>query len=220
MAARLQKRRTMRTHVLMVVLAMGLWSFSAQAGEMFPWKGTEQKLVGKDGALVWKVTRGENETLIEGTHPRWKVKHRCGHDGTPIETLKTVGSRTTKLVWVKDGVEFTWDINKKDAPKKISEKNLWDGDTVDARLAGMAWKSGKKVDFRIVDTDKDGGDVVPMSAEFDKDETCAAGPCVQVKMKYTGIGAMFVAPWTYRFGKGDGAPYQAFEHENEKFAAK
>jgi hypothetical protein len=203
----------------MVVLAVGLWSFGAEAGEMFPWNA-EQKLVGKDGALTWKVTKSADETLIEGKHPKWTVKHRCAPDGSPRETLKTVDGRTSKLAWTKEGVEYTWDIAKKDAPKKISERGLWDGDTLDARLAGIGWKSGKKVEFRIVDTEKPAGDVVPMSAEFEKDTTCGGAPCVEVKMKYTGLGAIFVAPWTYRFGKGEGAPYQAYEHEKETFAAK
>jgi hypothetical protein len=201
------------------VLAVGLWSFAAEAGEMFPWN-TEQRLSGKEGALVWKVTKGERETVIEGTHPKWKVKHTCAPDGTPRETLRTVGARTSRLAWTSEGVEYTWDVAKKDAPKKVKEKGLWDGDTLDARFAGMSWKAGRVVEFRIIDTEKDSGDVVPMKAEFTKDTTCGGAPCVEVTMRYTGFGAMFVAPWTYRFGKGEGVPLLAFEHEKEAFASK
>jgi hypothetical protein len=191
---------------------------SAHAGQPFPWEG-EQKLEGKTGALVWTVKKSEGETIIAGKHPQWSVTHRCAPDGTPRETVKTIGARTTRLLWTKDGVEYTFDTAAKKPAKKIAEKGLWDGDTLDARLAGIAWNKGKKVEFRIVDTEKDAGDVVPMSAEFDGDATCSAGPCVQVKMKYTGFGAVFVAPWLYRYGKGAGAPYQQYEHEKEKFTA-
>lgn len=202
----------------MAVLAVGLWSFAAQAGEAIVWSG-EQRLTGKDGALVWTVTRGEAETVIKGSHPKWTVEHRCAPDGTPKSTVKTVGKRTSRLLWTKEGVEYTWDVASGEPAKKIAEKGLWDGDTLDARLAGLDLPKKKKVDFRIVDTEKKDGDVVPLSAEYAGEKSCAQGPCYEVKMRYTGFGAMFVAPWIFRYAKADLA-YQHYEHEKEQFSAK
>lgn len=200
------------------VLAAGLGSYAAQAGEAIPWRG-EQRLTGKDGALVWTVTRGETETVIKGSHPRWTVEHRCAPDGTPKVTVKTVGKRTSRLLWTAQGVEYTWDMGSGEPAKRIAEKGLWDGDTLDARLAGLDLPRKRKVDFRIVDTEKPAGEVVPMSAEYAGDASCAKGPCYEVKLRYTGFGAMFVAAWTYRYAKAD-AVYLHYAHEKEQFSAK
>lgn len=208
----------MRIHLLVCALVLGAAPALAQAAEAFPWSG-EQRLTGKDGALVWTVTRGEKETVIKGSHPRWTVEHRCANDGTPRVTLKTVGKRTSRLVWTAEGVEYTWDMGSGEPAKKISEKGLWDGDTLDARLAGLDWAKRKKVEFRIVDTEKAAGEVVPMKAEHSGDATCPKAACYEVTLRYDGFGSSFVAPWIYRYAKADGA-YQHYEHEKEKFSAK
>lgn len=189
---------------------------SAAAAEPFPWKGP-QALSGKGGELVWTVTRSEGELTIEGRHPRWSVRHTCAPDGTPRKTVKTVGKRVTQLVWTGDGVEYTFDLNGKGRSRKVAERNLWDGDTLDARLAGLDWATASKREFRIIDTDKESGDVVPMKAFLEKEEACSVGRCRHVVLRYDGAFAFAVAPWHYRYGVGEDAPYVAFDHEQESF---
>ena len=206
-------------HTTAIALSTILLSSTAIAAEAFPW-AKEQRLTGKGGALVWKVTRAEGETVIEGAHPKWTVVHKCAPDGSPRETVKTVDGRTSRIVWTKDGVEYTWDTRDKKAPRKIAQRGLWDGDTLDARLAGIGWSQGKSVEFKILDTEKPDGDVVPMRAESEGTEQCSQGACHKVRLRYVGFGAVFVAPWDYRFGASEGAPYYRYSHEAESFEAK
>lgn len=200
-------------------LWVGLAALGAEASEPFAWT-QEQRLEGKGGALVWQVKRGADETVIEGRHPKWSVVHRCAPDGTPRETVRKVGTRTSRLLWTRTGVEYTWDVAAGKPPKKIDERGLWDGDTLEVRLAGIDWTKTRKVELRVVDTEKDAGDVVPLRAELEGQEKCALGPCNFVRLRYTGFGAIFVKPWDYRFGTGSGAPYLRYEHDGEEFAAR
>jgi hypothetical protein len=208
-----------RYTLCMAASAVVVWQvlFSGiAAAETFPWT-MPQTLASKDGPLTWTVTRAEGLVTIEGKHPKWSVKHTCAPDGTPRTTEKVVGKRLTRLVWTQAGVEYTFDVNAKTETKKIADRSLWDGDTLDARLAGLDWAKKKRHDFKILDTDSDKAEVLPMKAELQGEESCGAGKCRHVVLRYDGFGAMFVAPWHYRYGTAADAPYVSFEHEKETF---
>lgn len=187
-------------------------------GPHFPWNRI-QVLSGPAGAMAWGVTRRGEEITVQVAHPKWSATHLADRDGTPRETRKVVGKRTSRLVWTAEGVEYLWDLASGEPPLKIREKGLWDGDSLDARLAGIDWEKQRRVEFRIVDTDKPAGNVIPMSAELVGAATCPEGPCYEVRLRYTGLGAMFVAPWIYRYGTGGDARYLYYEHEQQRFTA-
>jgi hypothetical protein len=187
------------------------------AAETFPWT-TPQTLASKEGKLTWTVTKKEGEFVIEGKHPKWEVTHRCALDGTPKETVRRAKGHTVKLTWNATGVEVIQDEGTKSAKvTQVSEKGLWDGDTLDARLAGLPWAKDKKYEFRIIDTDDKVGNVVPMRAVYEAQEKCSEGPCHHVVLSYTGFGSSFVADWHYRYSTSADARYLSYEHEKETF---
>lgn len=189
--------------------------------DAFPWNGTTTLLSAEGQALTWTVKRVEGEVLISGAHPKWQVEHRAKPDGTPVSTVKTSGGYTTRVSYSVEGarVERT-DAQGKKSSITITEKGLWDGDTLDARLAGISWHAGVKVRFKIIDLELADGTVYPMVAEFVDEEAWGTTRCYRVRLSVDDFRRVLAPTFTYCFGVGVGATYLQHECEGQTFSAR
>lgn len=200
-----------------LVGAAAVFSVIARAEDAFPWGGA-QTLHDKSGAsLEWTVKRVDGVVLVEGRHAKWTVDHRARPDGSPVETVKITAGRRTHVVFSVGSATFTYREGAE--PKTIRAVNLWDGDSLDARLAGIAWAPGTKVHFRVIDTDSEGGDVYPMVAEYIGQETCGTGPCHHVKVSLDDWRSVFGPSWHFKYAADPGARYLETKNDGERFVA-
>lgn len=190
----------------------------AWSADAYPWEGVTTLTEAKGQTLTWTVERVEGEVRISGSHPRWKVEHRAKPDGTPISTVKKVGAITTRVTYSAEGaqVERT-DAKGKTSSVTIKEKNLWDGDTLDTRLAGLTWSKGKKVQMKIVDVDAGDGTLYPMVAEYKGEEKCGALPCHRVLLALDDFRRLFAPTFEYRYGTAPGARFLQFDGDGLTF---
>lgn len=200
---------TWRSSLFALALALGS---NARASDAFPWEGRAQLLRAKDGTTLRWAVRAEGElVVVEGQHPAWHVVHRAKRDGTPLSTVKTrlgkdgrVGT-TTRLTFIDGGVEIESDGRPK---VRAMAPNLWDGDSLEARLAGLRWQRGQKLHFQVVDSDAKDASVYPMVAEDVGEERCGDIPCHHVKVSLDDWRALFAPTWHFRFASQSGAYLQ------------
>lgn len=200
-------------------LLLSTLSWSA-APDAFPWSGASTLTDKKGQKLTWAVERVDGEVHIEGSHPKWQVAHRAKPDGTPLSTVKKAGGITTRVTYSSTGalVERT-DARGKTSLATIKEKNLWDGDTLDARLAGITWTAGQKLKMRIVAIDEADGSTYPMVAEYAGAETCSGTPCHHVLLALDDFRRLFAPSFDYRFATSAGAKYLQHDGAGMTFVA-
>lgn len=208
----------MRRLVLTLVATLATLSFGADA---FPWEGPVTLTTTKGEQLVWTVTRADGEVRITGSHPKWKVEHRAKPDGTPIATVRIANGQTTRVRYSAEGAEVERvDAKGNRSITSIKEAGLWDGDTLDARLAGMPWAKGKKVRMKVVDVDQSIGEVYPMVAEYVGAEQCGGTPCHRVHLALDDFRRLFAPTFEYRYAREAGAKYLQFEGDGMTFVAR
>jgi len=196
-------------------------SSPALAGETFPWNGTVKLTTDKGQTLSWTVARVGGEVVITGTHPKWTVEHRARPDGTPLVTTRRAGKTSSKVVFSADGASYEHtDKDGKTVTTKVDVRGLWDSDSLDARLAGIAWTAGKKVKFSAIDTDSDDATVYPLVAEYLGLEKCAGIPCHHVRVSLDDMRRYFAPKWDFRYGTGEGAPYLQNDSDGNTFIAR
>ena len=135
--------------------------------------------------------------------------------------MKKAGGNTTRVTYAADGalVERTG-ADGKISKATIKEKGLWDGDTLDVRLAGIAWSKGKKVEMRIVDLDSADGTVYPMVAEYVGEEKCGEAACHRVHLALNDLRRMFAPSFEYRYATEPGAKYLQHDGDGLVFIAR
>lgn len=202
-----------------LILCSALCLSSFAFADAFPWEGVTTLTDAKGQTLVWTVSRVDGEVRISGVHPKWQVEHRAKPDGTPLTTVKKLGGNTTKVTYSAEGaqVERT-DAKGKTSSVTIKEKNLWDGDTLDARLAGLTWSAGKKARMKVVDVDTADGAFYPMVAEYVGEEKCGAVPCHRVHLALDDFRRLFAPSFEYRFSTAAGAKY--LQHDGDGLVFK
>lgn len=189
---------------------------AAGAAPAYVWSGTTT-LTASDGAkLVWTVKQGDT-VEVDASHPKWSFHHVAKPDGTPVSTVKKSGARTVRIDY-RDG-EATYAVAGV-KPKLIKASNLWDADALDARLAGIDWARVHEVEFNVIDSDSEDGDVYPMVAADQGLESCAAGPCRHVKLTLSGFRKPFGPTVHFHFGTTAGAPYFENDNDGHKFTLK
>lgn len=205
---------------LLLCCSLGL-ATAASAADAFPWDGAVTLTDKKGQALTWTVKRVGGEVHITGTHPAWQVEHRAKPDGTPLATVKRVKGVTTRVSYSATGaqVEQT-DASGKTRAVTITEKGLWDGDTLDARLAGLDWSAKKPARMKVVDVEKADGTVYPLRADYVGQATCAGEPCHHVKLGLDDLRRVFAPTWEYRFATAPGARYLQHDGDGFTFVAR
>ncbi len=188
--------------------------------DAFPWVG---ETVLEDDAgqrLSWTVDRVEGEVHIKGLHPNWRVEHRARVDGTPLFTVKQSRGMTTRVTWLAEGarVERT-DASGKKSNVTIHEVGLWDGSTLDARLAGVSWGPGKQLRLRIADLDLADGTVYPMIAEYVRQERCANDPCHRVLLALDDFRRLVSPTFESFYSTAPGAKFLRYDGEGFSFRA-
>lgn len=177
----------------------------AAAPDAFPWTRT-QTLKGADGtSLAWSVTRADERVVIEGTHSKWSVVHVAKADGTPVSTVKKSNGKTARITYRAAGAEFLPAGGT--TPVKVDEPGLWDAESLDARLAGVAWSKGTQVRFKILDVDSSDGSVYPMIAEGLGVEQCGERRCQVVKLTLDGWRRPWGPTILFRYGADDSRAY-------------
>jgi hypothetical protein len=192
-----------------------------ESSEVFPWHGVTTLTDAQGQTLTWTVEHVDGEVRIGGVHPRWKVEHRAKADGTPISTVKTVGDAVIRITYSADGarVQHTGaDGNTSDVT--VTEKNLWDGETLEARLAGVEWASAKRLRLRIVDVTLADGTVYPLVAQYVGEESCAGTPCIHVHVELDDFRRVVAPAFEYWFGTGPDARYLRYDGEGLSFTAR
>lgn len=207
---------TQRT-ITLGFLAVLAASAARAEGPAYPWNGITTLTAADGSTLVWTVKQEGESVQVEAKHAKWSLSHTAGKDGTPVSTVKTAGARTVRIDYRTGGASFVVNDGK---PVAITESNLWDGDALDARLAGVAWGKVKKVEFNVIDSDSEKGDVYSLVAEYQGVEKCAAGPCHHVRVALSGWRSPFGPKWHFRYGTGEGAPYLENESDGDKFTVK
>lgn len=204
---------------LIACLTLSLSSLAL--ADVFPWDGVTTLTDKKGQTLVWTVSRSDGEVKITGVHPKWQVEHHAKPDGTPLTTVKKAGGNTTKVTYSPEGAQ----VERTDAKGKVStatvkEKGLWDGDSLDVRLAGLTWSKGKKVQMKIVDVDSADGTTYPMVAEYAGEEKCSDAPCHRVHLALDDLRRMFAPSYEYRYAAAPGAKYLQHDGDGLTFTAR
>lgn len=170
--------------------------------------------------LTWKVTRFEGEVHVEGRHPKWSVDHVAKPDGTPLRTVRKAGGAVTRVTYSSDGaVVERVEANGKTRSVTIAKKGLWDGDTLDARLAGIPWHDGKKLRLSVIDVEKADGTVYPLVAVGQGEDRCNRLPCQRVRVELDDLRSMFAPSYEYRFAMTPDARFLGFEGDGFTFSA-
>ncbi len=199
-------------------LVLGLSSLAL--ADVFPWDGATTLTDARGQTLVWTVTRVEGEVVISGVHPKWRVEHRARPDGTPLSTVKRAGGHVTKVTYSSEGaVVERVEANGKTRTVTIKDKALWDGDSLDVRLAGLSWSQGKKVRMRIVDVDAADGTTYPMVAEYVGEEKCQVA-CHRVHLALDDLRRLFAPTYEYRYSTAPGARYLQHDGDGLTFTAR
>lgn len=203
------------------IVCLTLCLSSLAFADAFPWDGVTTLTDAKGQTLVWTVARIGGEVNITGVHPKWQVEHRAKPDGTPLATVKKAGGATTKVTYSADGAQ----VERTDAKGHVStatikRKGLWDGDTLDVRLAGVTWSKGTKVQLRIVDVDAADGTTYPMVAEHVGEEQCNAVPCHRVLLALDDLRRAFAPSFEYRYATAAGAKYLRHDGDGLVFTAR
>ena len=193
-------------------------AFEADA---FPWGGPVTLTDDGGRALTWTVCRVDGEVHISGTHPRWEVEHHARPDGTPLTTVHRRNGITTRISYSAEGaqVERTNAMGER-STVTIAEKGLWDGDSLDARLAGITWSNGKKVRMKIVDVDLSDGSVYPMVAEYVGQERCRGVPCHHVLLALDDFRRLIAPTFHYYYAVDGGAKYLQYDGDGLTFVAR
>ena len=204
-----------------LILCSVLCLSTLAAADVFPWEGATTLTDAKGQTLVWTVTRVDGEVHITGVHPKWQVEHRAKPDGTPLFTLKKVNGNTTRVTYSAEGAELEQtDAKGKTKRSSIKEKNLMDGDSLDVRLAGQSWNSGKKVRMRIVDLEAADGTTYPMVAEYVGPEKCGLAPCHRVHLALDDFRRLFAPTFEYRYSTAAGARYLQHDGDGLTFSVR
>lgn len=203
--------------VLAAVVAVGAGAEPPKGA--FAWS-TPQTLRAVDGKqLTWEVAADGDEVKLVGRHPRWAVVHKAKVDGTPLHTEKSAGGRTVTVRYRPGGAEYQVKSGQSVKTAQVKSDGLWDSDTLDARLAGVAWGAVKQLRFKLIDTDSDTGEVFEFQADWLGQEPCSLGQCHHVKVELTGWRRPFGPTIHYLYGTGPGAPYARFTMGDEAFFA-
>ena len=194
---------------------------SAPIADAFPWSGVVTLVDQHDRALTWAVCRVDAEVRITAVHPHWEVEHRAKPDGTPLLTVHRRGGVTTRITWTEEGaqVERT-NLNNERSLVTILEKDLWDGDTLGARLAGITWTDGVKVHLRVIDVDLADGTTYPLVAEYVGHERCGDLPCVHVHVALADFRRLFAPSFDYRFAPRPTAKCLQYDGDGLRFTAR
>ncbi len=192
----------------------------ASAAEVFPWNGSTTLTTEAGQTLTWTVTRADGEVHLIGKHPKWSVEHFAKPDGTPLRTVRNAGGAVTRVTYSSAGavVERT-EANGTKRSVTITKKGLWDGDTLDARLAGIPWSDGKKVRVSVIDVEKADGTVYPLVAVGKGEDRCNRVPCQRVHVELDDLRSMFAPSYEYCFATTD-ARFLGFEGDGFTFAAR
>lgn len=216
MAPRSQLVLQLLSFAAVVVVARG-----AVAEEAFPWNGTVTLTDSKGHTLSWTVARSGDEVRITGSHPKWAVEHRARPDGTPVSTTRRADGTTTTVTYSAAGATF--ERQQKDGTlrtERITTRGLWDSDTLEARLAGIAWAPGKRLKFSAIDTGSDDGTVYPLVAEYVGLAQCGPASCHHVRVSLDGWRRPLGPTFDYRFGTGAGAPYLQHTSDGTTWSAR
>ena len=203
-----------------LILCSALVLSSLAFADAFPWADGEHVLTDAKGQkLTWTITRTEGQVKIVGVHPKWQVEHVARPDGTPVSTIRKAGGNTVKVTYSAEGAQLArTDAKGKTSNATIKEKGLWDSDTLDARLAGITWSSGKKVKMRVPDVDGADGTVYPLVAEYQGEKKCGEAPCHHVLLALDDFRRLFAPTFEYRYSTSSGAKY--LQHDGDGLTFK
>jgi YD repeat-containing protein len=203
-----------------LILCSTLLLASLAHADAFAWAdGTTVLTDAKGQTLTWTIARGEGQVRITGVHPKWQVEHLAKPDGAPISTVRKAAGNTVKVTWSDEGVKLErTDAKGKTSTATIKEKGLWDSDTLDARLAGIAWSKDKKVKLRVPDVDAADGTVYPLVAEYEGEKKCGAAPCHHVLLALDDFRRLFAPTFEYRYSTSSGAKY--LQHDGDGMTFK
>ncbi|MDP1821667.1 MAG: hypothetical protein Q8L48_00410 [Archangium sp.] len=191
------------------------------SSDAFPWAGATTLINARQQALTWTVTRVDGEVLIDGTHPDWQVEHRARPDGTPRSTVKKANGYVTRVSYTDEGARVERaDAEGKKSSVTITEKGLWDAETLAARLAGIAWQAGLTVRFKIIDISLADGNVYPMVAEYVGEEAWGRTRCHHVRLSLDDFRRVFAPTFEFRFAVGLGASYLQHDGDGQTFIAR
>ncbi|MBL8936165.1 MAG: hypothetical protein JNM69_16540 [Archangium sp.] len=193
----------------------------AWSAEAFPWNGSTTLTTDVGQTLTWTVTRVEGEVHITGKHPRWSVDHVAKPDGTPLRTVRHAAGAVTRVTYSSDGaVVERVEANGTKRSVTITKKGLWDGDTLDVRLAGIPWRDGKKLRVSVIDVEKADGTVYPLVAVGQGEDRCNRIPCQRVHVELDDLRSLFAPSYEYRFAMTPDARFLGFEGDGFTFAAR
>lgn len=193
----------------------------AWSAEAFPWNGSTTLTTDAGQTLTWVVSRTDDEVHISGTHPRWSVEHVAKPDGTPLRTVRTAGGAVTRVTYSSAGaVVERVEANGTKRSVTITKKGLWDGDTLDARLAGIPWREGKTLRLSVIDVEKADGTVYPLVAVGKGEDRCHRVACQRVRVELDDLRSLFAPSYEYRFATTGDARFLAFEGDGFSFAAR
>lgn len=206
----------MRALLLAVCLSAG----EVPAPDVFPWTGSLHLKDARGAALTWTVKRQEGEVLVTVEHPLWVTTHRARPDGTPLFTLHKRNGFTRRVRYAPDGltVENTDELGRRSSCS-AREKDLVDGFSLAARLAGRRWRPGAPWRFKLVDIDDAACPVYPMVVEYVAEEACGAGRCHHLRLALDDWRRLFAPQYEYRFSTAPGARFLRYVGDGYDFNA-
>ncbi|MER2567097.1 MAG: hypothetical protein ABTQ32_40595 [Myxococcaceae bacterium] len=206
---------------LLLCLTCCFTSSLAWSAEAFPWNGITTLANDAGQTLTWVVTRADGEVHISGKHPRWSVEHVAKPDGTPLRTIRTAAGAVTRVTYSAEGaVVERVEANGARRSITIAKKGLWDGDTLDARLAGIPWSDGKKLRMSVIDVEKADGTVYPLVAVGKGEDRCNRLPCQRVRVELDDLRRLLAPSYEYRFAATADARFLGFEGDGFTFGAR
>lgn len=150
-------------------------------------------LTGPEGTLRWTVSSADDGVHVEGSSPRWSVKHRAKPDLTPVRTERTDETGTVVVTYSAEGATVVRD------GKTIEREraDLWDADTLDLRLGSLSVAG--PVDVRFHALDPASGKVYEFQATDQGQGTCGPHVCHRVQVKLAGLLAPLGPTFVYGY---------------------
>lgn len=154
------------------------------------------RLTGEAGTLSWAVSEANGVVTLQGSSPKWTVRHTAGPDLRPHATTRTnPDGAVTTVTWAEGTVTVTLPGGK---VVSHDDPDIWDGDTLDVRLGDRIGRGlAPAVSFSAVDMGS--GKVYRFDAVDKGQETCATGPCRHVNVTLAGWMKMLGPSFDYWF---------------------
>lgn len=170
-----------------------MWTLILAAALAAPPSST---LTGDAGTLAWTVTGGDTIEIV-GRSPKWTVTHVARPDLQPLSSTREAGGHRWTVTYDSAGATITSDDG---ATRRVDQKGLWDGDTLDVRLGAYVAGGGASTGLHVLDPE--GGKAWSVNATVLDDGRCAV-PCTHVRVQLAGAWRLVGPTWDYWYA-GDG----------------